>query len=95
MSPAAAREAVCEYQDEHPRIDERLRQLEDRAQKHDAALEKLSDLASGVNGRLERIDGKIEGALSASRVSGAIVATLITTGVGGLVAFLVALIKKG
>jgi len=85
----------CPYRDKHPRLDEQIRQLEDRADKNDVTLEKLRDLASSVSGRLEHIDGKIEGALASSKFSGSIIGSLITAGVAGAISLIIALTRKG
>lgn len=84
------------YCREHARVDERLNQLEDRASRHERSIAHMSDLASALNGRLERMEGKMDGAMGASRITGAVIAALVTSGlagVGGIVIFL--LQRKG
>lgn len=81
---------------EHGRVDERLNQLEDRASRHERSIAHMSDLASALNGRLERMEGKMDGAMGASRITGAVIAALVTSGlagIGGVVIFL--LQRKG
>ena len=76
---------------EHARTDERVSQLETRQDKTDRSLAHVYDLASALNGRLERMEGKLDGAMTASRMAGAIVAALVTSGLaaaGGLIMFL-------
>lgn len=76
---------------EHARTDERVGQLEARQAKVERSLDHVYDLASSLNGRLERMEGKLDGAMGASKITGAVIAALVTTGlagVGGLILFL-------
>lgn len=69
----------CAYEDQHPRIAEQLGQLEDRADKHDASLEKLGVGQAGIREEIAGMRGEVRGALLATKMSGAII--------GGLVSF--------
>ena len=89
------RRLECPYRDQHPRIGERLEQLEDRASKQDQTVEKLRDLANSVDKRLEHIDGKIAGALAASKMGGAIIGSLVSLGGSALIGAIGWLASRG
>lgn len=85
----------CEYEGQHPRIAEQIRQLEDRADKHDAAIDKVVASSAGVQRELAEIRGQLAGALAATKMSGAIIGSLVSIGGAGAVGLTLYLLQKG
>ena len=70
----------CEHQDQHPRINERLDQLERRAEKWDAFILDHGTAISEVKQTLASMNGQLAGALRASRIIGALLGAVVTAG---------------
>jgi hypothetical protein len=82
--------AACGTGD-HARTDERVKQLEARADKQDGETKELRALATSVDKSLSNIQGQITGALAASKISGAVIGALVSAGLSlgaGLLLFL-------
>lgn len=91
MSPAPSPRSDCSWAEEHPRINERLAQMERRADKHDAQIEEVRAVGQGIREELAGMRGEIRGALGASRIAGAVIGSIVTAAVGaGL-----SLLRKG
>ncbi len=83
----------CPFREDTPEWREKVRQLEKREDLQDEEIKDLRELATGVNGKLERMEGKLEGALIASKLSGAVIGSLVALTGSGLVGLLLYLLQ--
>jgi hypothetical protein len=80
---------------DHARTEERVRQLEGRADKQEGETKELRELATSVDKSLSNIQGQITGALAASKVSGAVIGALVSAGASLAIGLVFFLLKKG
>jgi hypothetical protein len=86
--------AACGHGD-FGRIDERVRQLEGREEKQDEQIGTLASGQAGIREELAGMRGEIRGALAASKVSGAVIGSLVSLAGSGAIALLLFLLKGG
>jgi hypothetical protein len=86
--------AACANGD-YARTEERVKQLEGRADKQDNETKELRALATSVDKSLSNIQGQITGALAASKVSGAVIGALVSAGASLAIGLVFFLLKKG
>jgi hypothetical protein len=84
--------AECGHGD-YGRIDERVRQLAVREEKQDDHLRELAGGQAGIREELAGMRGEIRGALAASKVSGAVIGSLVSLAGSGAIALLLFLLK--
>lgn len=76
-------------------LGEKVRQLEERGEKWDAAIAELVRTTSSTDSRLARIEGSIDGAFRSKKLSGALLGVVLSIGASAILGLLLAALRGG